>query len=75
MLATLPFSKAKLILTVSFKPLASFNALASTFVIAFAGTFVTDRIVEPRLGKYTGKVAENEQSFDKLSKKEIKKSG
>ena len=26
--------------------------VASTFVIAFAGTFVTEKIVEPRLGKY-----------------------
>jgi len=46
--------------------------VASTFVIALAGTFVTDKIVEPRLGKYTGTVSEQEQSFDKLSKKEKK---
>lgn len=42
--------------------------VASTFIIAFAGTFVTEKIVEPRLGKYTGKVAANESSFDKLSR-------
>jgi len=44
--------------------------VASTFVIAFAGTFVTEKIVEPRLGKYTGPEAEKDNSFDKLSRKE-----
>jgi aminobenzoyl-glutamate transport protein len=46
--------------------------VASTFVIAFAGTFITEKIVEPRLGKYHGKVDETEKSFDKLSSKEKK---
>ncbi len=46
--------------------------VASTFVIAFTGTFVTERVVEPRLGKYTGEYKEKENSFDKLSKKEKK---
>ena len=46
--------------------------IASTFVIAFAGTFVTEKIVEPRLGKYTHVGAVEESSFDKLSKKEKK---
>ena len=46
--------------------------VASTFVIAFAGTFVTEKIVEPRLGKYTGEVQEKDKSFDKLSKIEKK---
>ncbi len=46
--------------------------VASTFVIAFAGTFVTEKVVEPRLGKYTGKIEEKDNSFDKLSKKEKK---
>ncbi|MEN8117012.1 MAG: AbgT family transporter [Bacteroidota bacterium] len=46
--------------------------VASTFIIAFAGTFVTDKIVEPRLGKYSGKGAEDDGSFGKLSKKEKK---
>lgn len=49
-----------------------FFMVASTFVIAFAGTFVTEKIVEPRLGKYTGEVDETEKSFDKLAKKEKK---
>ncbi|MFO7617284.1 MAG: AbgT family transporter [Bacteroidales bacterium] len=43
--------------------------VASTFVIAFAGTFVTERIVEPRLGKYQGEKSENE-SFEPLSRLE-----
>jgi aminobenzoyl-glutamate transport protein len=40
----------------------------STFFIAFAGTFVTERIVEPRLGKYTGDV--KSQDVERLNKKE-----
>ncbi|MDP3914891.1 MAG: AbgT family transporter [Bacteroidota bacterium] len=35
---------------------------ASTFVIAFAGTWVTKAWVEPRLGKYTGTVEQEEIS-------------
>lgn len=49
-----------------------FFMVASTFVIAFAGTFVTERIVEPRLGKYTGKAEKKDNSFDRLSKIERK---
>ena len=48
-----------------------FFMVASTFVIAFAGTFVTERIVAPRLGEYKGR-ATSDQSFKKLSKKEKK---
>ncbi|NOX46717.1 MAG: AbgT family transporter [Chlorobi bacterium] len=45
----------------------------STFVIAFAGTFVTEKIVEPRLGKYVRTESnKKEDSFDKLSKTEKK---
>lgn len=49
-----------------------FFMVASTFIIAFAGTFVTERIVEPRLGKYAGEVKEKDSSFEKLSPKEKK---
>ena len=49
-----------------------FFMVASTFVIAFTGTFITERVVEPRLGKYTGDTEEKENSFDKLSKVERK---
>lgn len=44
--------------------------VASTFVIAFTGTFITEKLVEPRLGKYKGTNDEHEDEFEKLSKKE-----
>ncbi len=54
-------------------PTANYYFMAiSTFIIALAGTFVTEKIVEPRLGKYSGGVSAKEQSFEKLSKKEKK---
>jgi aminobenzoyl-glutamate transport protein len=40
----------------------------STFFIAFAGTWVTEKIVIPRLGKYTGE--EKPQELKKLSEEE-----
>jgi len=46
--------------------------LASTFIIALAGTIVPEKVVEPRLGRYSGLVEAHEESFDKLSKKEKK---
>ncbi len=49
-----------------------FFMVASTFVIAFTGTFITEKVVEPRLGKYTGEAEEKDNSFDKLSYKEKK---
>jgi len=49
-----------------------FFMVASTFIIALTGTFVTERIVAPRLGTYKGEVEEKEKSFDKLSGKEKK---
>ncbi len=36
--------------------------LASTFLITILGTFVTDRIVEPRLDKFSGEVAGQEDT-------------
>ena len=44
--------------------------VASTFVIALAGTFVTEKIVEPRLGKYKKNDEETETKMDRLSKEE-----
>ena len=42
-------------------PTANYYFMAvSTFAIAFAGTWVTKAIVEPRLGKYTGNVPQEE---------------
>lgn len=49
-----------------------FFMVVSTFVIALAGTFVTEKIVEPRLGKYTGAISHDEDSFNKLSELEKK---
>ncbi|MCK5137095.1 MAG: AbgT family transporter [Bacteroidales bacterium] len=49
-----------------------FFMVASTFVIAITGTFISERIVEPRLGKYSGEIREKDNSFDSLSKKEKK---
>lgn len=47
-----------------------FFMVASTFVIAIAGTLVTEWVVEPRLGKYKPENQNEENSFDKLSKNE-----
>ncbi len=42
-------------------PTANYYFMAvSTFVITFAGTFVTSKWIEPRLGKYTGTVEREE---------------
>lgn len=47
--------------------------IASTFIIAFAGTIVTEKIVEPRLGKYKPKnMEETNESLEKLTSKEKK---
>jgi aminobenzoyl-glutamate transport protein len=40
--------------------------VASTFVIAFTGTFITDKIIEPRLGKYIKNHDDHKQTFEKL---------
>ncbi len=44
--------------------------MASTFIISFSGTWVTNRFVEPRLGKYEGNVVADK--IEDLSKKERK---
>jgi len=44
--------------------------VVSTFLIAIAGTFVTEKIVAPRLGKYAG--TEKPEEIKKLDKKEKK---
>ncbi|GAF02303.1 AbgT family transporter [Saccharicrinis fermentans] len=41
--------------------------VASTFVIAFAGTLVTERVVEPRLGPYVQNQEDKEENFEKLN--------
>lgn len=49
-----------------------FFMVASTFVIAFTGTFISERIIEPRLGTYKSDKSAQENSFEKISKKEKK---
>jgi len=52
-----------------------FFMFVSTFVISIVGTFVTEKIVEPRLGKYTG---DAEMKFEEVSpaeKKALSKAG
>jgi len=39
-----------------------FFLFVSTFLITILGTFVTDKIVEPRLGKYSGSLTGNEDT-------------
>ncbi len=46
--------------------------VVSTFIIALAGTFVTEKIVEPRLGKYHNTRNEEAESFEPLSAVEKK---
>ena len=42
--------------------------VVSTFIIALTGTWVTEKIVEPRLGKYEGE--ETDEKIERLSKHE-----
>lgn len=50
--------------------------VVSTFIISFAGTFVTSKWIEPRLGKYTGNV-EREEIIQPtaLEKKGLRRAG
>lgn len=43
--------------------------IASTFLLTFVGAWITDRIVEPRLGKYTGSYQPTDEP---LSSQEVK---
>ncbi|MGL4865563.1 AbgT family transporter, partial [Cetobacterium sp.] len=49
--------------------------MASTFVIAFLGTLINDKIVEPRLGKYTGDEAIDFQEVTVEEKKALRSAG
>ena len=52
-------------------PTANYYFLVvSTFLISFTGTWITAKIVEPRLGSYDGDV--KKESIDKLSQTEKK---
>jgi len=53
----------------SVNPTANFYFMfVSTFFITFAGTWVTEKIVEPRLGSYKGE--NNSETIEKLNKDE-----
>ena len=56
-----------------------FFLFASTFLITILGTFVTDKIVEPRLGKYVSELNENEDNtlttISDLERKGMKNAG
>ncbi|OWZ84725.1 AbgT family transporter [Natranaerobius trueperi] len=43
--------------------------IASTFVVTFLGTYVTEKIIEPRLGEYKGS---SEESIDEITENESK---
>jgi aminobenzoyl-glutamate transport protein len=45
---------------------------ASTFLVSIAGTFVTEKIVAPRFGKYEGEGAIQDESFHALTQLEKK---
>lgn len=47
----------------------------STFLLAFVGTAITEKIVEPRLGNYTGKKIIKREEVTFLEKNALKKAG
>jgi len=47
-----------------------FFMIVSTVLITVLGTFITEKIVEPRLGKYTGGYSESDFSISEVSKDE-----
>ncbi len=49
--------------------------IASTFLITILGTLVTELIVEPRLGEYTGTVAEEKVEVSDIEKKALRNAG
>ena len=49
--------------------------MASTFVITFLGTLINDKIVEPRLGKYTGESGSDFQEVTAQEKKALRAAG
>ncbi|MGL5174916.1 MAG: AbgT family transporter [Cetobacterium sp.] len=49
--------------------------MASTFIITFLGTLINDKIVEPRLGKYTGEGGNEFQEVTPEEKKALRSAG
>lgn len=48
---------------------------ASTILLAIVGTIITDKVVEPRLGKYTGKKTITQEAVTPLEKKALRAAG
>ncbi|MGO1580239.1 MAG: AbgT family transporter [Peptoniphilaceae bacterium] len=48
---------------------------ASTFILTIAGTLVTEKIVEPRLGKYTGSYRPNQEPLSDIELKGLRNAG
>ncbi|OIJ08853.1 aminobenzoyl-glutamate transporter [Anaerobacillus arseniciselenatis] len=46
--------------------------IVSVFILTIVGTFVTDKIVEPRLGNYEGGITEKVEGLTSLEKKGLK---
>jgi aminobenzoyl-glutamate transport protein len=49
--------------------------IASTFVLTFVGAWITDKIVEPRLGKYTGNTEKELEALTPLENKGLRNAG
>ncbi|WP_129600216.1 AbgT family transporter [Anaerophilus nitritogenes] len=49
--------------------------IASTFVLTFAGAWITDKVVEPRLGEYKGGVEKELEELTSLENKGLRNAG
>lgn len=49
--------------------------IVSTFLLTFLGTFVTEKIVEPNLGKYTGSYMPDKETLSSIENKGLKNAG
>lgn len=57
-------------------PTANYYFLvASTFLLTIVGAFVTDRIIEPRLGEYKGKIDQNSEKLTPIENKGLRNAG
>jgi aminobenzoyl-glutamate transport protein len=49
--------------------------IVSTFLLTFLGTFVTEKIVEPNLGEYTGSYKPNTEEITEIENKGLRNAG
>lgn len=49
--------------------------IASTFLLTIIGTFITDKVIEPKLGEYTGSYKPNDEPLTSLQLKGLKRAG